>query len=278
MVKQKLIVTHHSPDIDAVGSVWILKRFDPEYSDAKLAFVPAGEKISPKKSRGFDVVHVDTGLGAFDHHQHNLDTCGAKLAWEWIKKERGLVDEACDRVIELINSYDHAKDLSWSDALEDKAEESLSHVLDGWKAVYPGKDKKLVEWGMVYLDGFYEAIKSKISAQKTILEKGIKFKTRWGDGVAIETKNDKVLEIAEKIGYVVVVKREKKDGFLRIYARADKGVDLTGAFEKFKKVDPLATWYLHPSKCLLLNGSRKKPGMKPSNLNLEEVVKIIEGA
>jgi hypothetical protein len=274
MVKQKLIVTHYSPDIDAVGAVWVLKRFSPEYFDAKLDFVPAGEKISPKKSRSFDVVHVDTGLGPFDHHQSNNYTSAARLVWDALKKERELVDEAVERVVDLVTAYDQAVFLRWDEAMEDRAEMAIYHVIDGWKAAYPGKNRKYVEWGMIYFDGLYQAIKSKIAAKKTIEEKGAEFKTRWGKGVAIETKNDKVLEIAEKMGYAVVVKREK-DGFLRIYSRADKGVDLTGAYEKFKKLDPLATWYLHPSKCLLLNGSRKKPGMKPSTLALGEVVKII---
>jgi len=277
MIKQKLIVTHHSPDIDAVGAIWVLKRFNPEYSDAKLAFVPAGEVISPKKSRGFDVIHVDTGLGPFDHHQSNNYTSAARLVWDALKKERGLVDEAAERVVDLVTAYDHADFLGWGEAMEDRAEMAIYHVIDGWKAAYPGKNRKYVEWGMIYFDGLYQAIKSKIAAKKTIEEKGAEFKTRWGKGVAIETKNDKVLEIAEKLGYAVVVKRER-DGFLRIYSRADKGVDLTGAYKKFEKVDPSATWYLHPSKCLLLNGSRKKLGMKPSTLALDEVVKIISGS
>jgi len=277
MMKPKLIVTHFSPDIDAVGAIWVLKRFNREFADAKIAFVPAGNKISPKKSRGFDVVHVDTGLGPFDHHQSNNYTSAARLVWDSLKKERGLVDEATERVVDLVTAYDQADFLGWKEAMEDRAEMAIYHVIDGWKAAYPGKNRKYVEWGMIYFDGLYQSIKSKIAAKKTIEEKGVEFKTRWGKGIACETKNDKVLEIAEKMGYAVVVKREK-DGFLRIYALKNMGVDLTGAYEKFKKVDTKATWYLHPSKCILLNGSRKKPGMKPSNLSLEEVVKIIGGS
>lgn len=275
MTKQKLVVTHTSPDIDAVGAVWILKRFDPDFADAKLAFVPAGSTISAKKGEGYDVIHVDTGLGPFDHHQTNQYTCAAKLIWDHLKKERNLQDEAVDRVVDLITAYDHAKFLEWPENLEDRAEMAIYHVIDGWKAAYPGKNKKFVEWGMIYFDGLYQAIKSKIGAEKVIREKGEEFQTRWGKGIALETRNDKILEIGEKMGYVIVVKREN-DGFLRIYSRADKDVDLTSAHKRFLKEDPKATWYLHPSKCLLLNGSRKKPGMKPSNLNLKQVVKILE--
>ena len=45
--ERKLIVTHHAPDLDAISSVWLLKRFDTQrYGTAKVAFVDPGKTIS----------------------------------------------------------------------------------------------------------------------------------------------------------------------------------------------------------------------------------------
>ncbi len=71
----KLLVTHHAPDIDAITSVWLLKRFDSQqYADAKILFVDAGKKLTvavreEHNASEQDVTHVDTGEGEFDHHQ-----------------------------------------------------------------------------------------------------------------------------------------------------------------------------------------------------------------
>src|SRR5258708_14403189 len=74
MVKQ-LLVTHHAPDLDAIGAVWLFKRFDTQhFADSQVAFVDPGSQIDPGEAErlGFqmhEVTHVDTGLGEFDHHQ-----------------------------------------------------------------------------------------------------------------------------------------------------------------------------------------------------------------
>ena len=74
-MNKRLIVTHHAPDCDAIGSTWMLKRFDAQhYATAQSAFVDPGATINPSEAErlGFqmhNVTHVDTGLGEFDHHQ-----------------------------------------------------------------------------------------------------------------------------------------------------------------------------------------------------------------
>ncbi|MDO8460919.1 MAG: hypothetical protein Q7S38_00590, partial [bacterium] len=41
----KIIVTHSSPDWDAISSVWLLKRFLPDWHDAVVEYVPAGQRL-----------------------------------------------------------------------------------------------------------------------------------------------------------------------------------------------------------------------------------------
>ena len=41
----KKIVTHFAPDLDAITSVWLVKRFMPGWKKAEVVFVPAGETL-----------------------------------------------------------------------------------------------------------------------------------------------------------------------------------------------------------------------------------------
>ena len=95
MSQVPLIVTHHAPDLDAVASVWLLKRFDThKFKDAPVAFVNPGDTISKDELKKFDniseVVHVDTGLGEFDHHQPDrakMNICAASLVMEYLTQK-----------------------------------------------------------------------------------------------------------------------------------------------------------------------------------------------
>jgi len=130
-------------------------------------------------------------------------------------------------------------------------------------------------------------------AEKEIKERGIEFQTKWGKAIAIETLNDTVLKLAQIMGYVVAVRKDPSTENVRIKARPrkransqkpraksqifeDVDIDLTRVYEKLKKMDPDATWFLHVSKRMLLNGSPKNPDMRGSKLTLSEVVELLQ--
>jgi hypothetical protein len=272
----KTIVTHYSPDFDGIPAIWILKRFHSHFSDAKVVFIPAGETFQNKTpGENPDVLYVDTGGGPFDHHETTEYTCSARLVWEWVKKEQKIEDQAVERLLEVITLYDHAKEIEWKDASHDKYEFMLPTLISGWKILYPGQYEKVVELGLSAMDGAYAAMRSKIEAEE-ILEEGIIFETKWGRGIGVETKNETTLQLGEKLGYSLVVKKDPRRGNVRIYARADRGVELRQAYERLQKLDPQAGWFLHVSGCLLLNGSAKNPRMNPTKLSLEEVIEVLK--
>jgi hypothetical protein len=83
------------------------------------------------------------------------------------------------------------------------------------------------------------------------------------------------------MGYVVVIRRDPRKGYVRIKARPNesehsKGVDLTLASEKLSKMDPTATWFLHVSKKMLLNGTPKNPKMRPTKLSLNDIIEVLK--
>lgn len=279
---QKIIVTHVSPDFDGIPAIWLLRKFHPEFKNARVELVPAGNSTynnEPVDSNP-NVLHVDVGGGKFDHHNNNEFTCGAKLVWEWLIKE-GYVDasdKALERIIQVITELDHGWDsYQWPEPASDRWEFALHNVLSGLKMAFPKQTEKYIEWTSDSLDAVYAIMKSKVKAEVEVGE-GVKFKTRWGEGIAVVTKNDGVMEVAVKGGYAVVVRKDPEEGYVRITGSNAHKVDLSKAYEAMCKKDDAGNWFLHASKVLLRNGSTRNPTMKPTKLSIEQVIGILEKA
>ncbi len=276
---QKVIVTHISPDFDGIPAIWLLRRFHPEFKTARVELVPAGDNTYLNQPVDSDpnVLHVDVGGGKFDHHHTNEFTCGAKLVFEWLVKEGHVKenDKALERIIEIITELDHGWDnYKWGEPASDRWEFSLHNVLSGLKMVYPGQTDKFIDWTCDSLDAVYAIMKSKVKAEEEVKE-GLKFKTKWGDGVAVVTKNDGIMDAAIKGGYAVVVRKDPTEGYVRVTGSNAHNVDFTDAYGEVCKKDTAGNWFLHSSKVLLRNGSTRNPTMKPTKLTLDEVVKIL---
>lgn len=300
----KTIVTHFNPDLDAVTSVWLLKKFYPEFLHAEVQFVPVG-----KTWREFDVdsdpdiIHVDTGHGILDHHQEEeKNTCSARLTLEFLKSKGSEVDEALERLVDVVNEIDHFREVYWPNATSDRYEFCLESMLDGWKLLYQGQDLRFIDWSLDCLDGLYRNLQNKVWAEKEIENIGKVFTTRFGKAVAVETMNDDVLHVAQKMGYVIAARLDPKKHYVRIKAlpphqkglcasdcychehtkreskrqKININVDLSGVYNEFKKLDPEATWYLHPDHRQLLNGSTKSLEMKPTKLTLDEISEVLK--
>jgi hypothetical protein len=276
---RKIIVTHFNPDLDAVTAAWLIKRFLKDWEEAEVKFTPPGKYTiddQPVDSNP-DILYVDTGLGRFDHHHTNDFICAATLVWDYIKEETGKEDEAIERLVKIVNQVDHAYDLIWPEADDDRYEIMLHMILEGFKRVGSEEEtsQRIIDFGMKALDGAWKILQEKVKAEEE-LEEGQEFETRWGKGMALETRNDGVLFLGEKKGYCLVARLDTKNGHLKIYARWDKKVDLTKAYEEFKKKDPEPKWFLHVSKAILMNGTLSQPGYQPTELSLEEIIEILK--
>ncbi|MDP3726998.1 MAG: hypothetical protein Q8Q96_01625 [bacterium] len=297
----KIIVTHASPDLDAITSVWLIKKFLPGWESAEVRFVPAGERLgssstsaTPRTPRDpiekigeNEVIHVDTGLGPLDHHQTADDTVSAaSLTWNYVRKIRNSQSErmkdqqeAIERMVKVVIDIDHFKEVFWDNSTADYHEFSLLEILDGLKLQKPNQDKTYVDFCIECLDAILHDFENRIWAEKEIAQNGTEFETRFGKGIGFETINDSVIKLAQKMGYVLVVRKDPRKGYTRIKARPKdekQNIDLTLAYEKLKKMDPQATWFLHISKKMLLNGTAKNPKMVPTSLGLDEIIKVLE--
>lgn len=326
----KIIVTHTAPDWDAIGGVWLLRKYLPGWHDAAVEFVPAGQRReksighseesidNPIEIIGEDeIIHVDTGLGPLDHHQtSDKSVSGTSRAWDYVREQRAKSgdqseesekvkdrDAAIDRIVTFIVDTDHFKEVFWDNPSADFHEFSILGILEGLKLYKPDEDDYYVEFGIECLESLLRTFENRIWAEREI-EKAKKFETKWGTGLAFETLNDTVLKLAQKMGYVLVVRKDPRKGYVRIKARPEneqraegrgqsektvtvgseameqslenEEIDLTPAYEKLSKMDPHATWFLHVSKKMLLNGTPKNPNMVPTKLSLDDIIKVIE--
>jgi len=314
----KIVVTHSSPDMDAITSVWLIKKFLSGWENSVVKFVPAGDRLrganqeSRIKNQGGNeaknhnslfiihnsaieiigddqVIHVDTGLGPLDHHQTASDeVCGASLTFDYVKRvessklkvenSKKWNDKmtAVGRMVKVVVDIDHFKEVFRKDPLSDYHEFDLAGILDGIKLQFPGQDDYYVEFVSKCLDAVLHEFENRIWAEKEVKENGKKFETREGKGMGFETINDSVVKLAQKMGYAIVARKDPRKGYVRIKVRPDSKIDLTLACESLKKIDPDATWYLHISKKMLLNGSVKNPKMRATKLTLSDIIKVLE--
>lgn len=360
----KIVVTHLSPDLDAITSVWLIKRFLPGWQDTDVEFVPAGTRSDRVPARNAthsvaggknhpdfenepilkigdnEIIHVDTGLGPLDHHQiADLNICGASRTWDFIcdyleQLEQPIKEEtleAVSRIVRVVVGYDHFQEVFRPEADVDYQDFSFWAINEGLQYGKPGEDDYYVEFGSTCLDYLLNYFKNKVWAERELrihnsefrIDEGeeggaVEFETKYGKGLGVESLNESVVKLAQKKGYVLVVRKDKKRGHvsiktlpkkakihdsrfkiqenkkeeivsvnemlghkinedeLQVEPVENKGIDLTLAYEQLRKMDPDATWFLHVSKKMLLNGSVKNPNMVPTRLTLEEIVKVLE--
>lgn len=276
----KTIVTHMSPDADAITSIWLIKFFLPGWKHAGIAFVPAGSTFKNQLVDSHrSIIHVDTGLGRFDHHQTNEDTCAAQKVFNFLRVEKHITKniEALKRMVAFINDIDHFMDVFFPDPSADRYTFLFDSILDGIR-VRLQDDNQLVCIGETICDGIFQSFINKIKAEKEI-KNGLIIKTIWGKTLAIESENEESSRLAQKKGYALTIRKSQKKGHLRIKLspRLDGlGTDLSAIFAALKKEDPSATWFFHASGNMILNGSTKNPDVIPTRLTLPEVVQLVQ--
>lgn len=285
-MSRRLIVTHHAPDLDAVTSVWLLKRFDAQhFADAYTAFVDPGTTLSAQEVSMFDVdptnvVHVDTGLGQFDHHQPDrglLPISASSLVFDHVKNVHPdlLNDQALAELVSIVTEIDHFGEVAWPDANNTRYCLMLHDLLHGFESIDSHTDDAQLNFGLQCLDCAYASLKETVQAANLLTE-GQEFQLKAGNCLGIETANDVVVKYAQKKGYQVVVRKDPTGGEVRIKARPDAKIDLRAAADKLKNVDPVGTWYYHPSGKMLLNGSRKHRNQNPTPLSLRDIIKLLK--
>lgn len=275
----KTIVTHISPDADAITSTWLIKRYLPGWEDAEHAFVPAGSTLEGKDpDENPNIIHVDTGLGKFDHHQFSEKLSATKVVFDYLKNE-GCIKQRdlapLERMVNHITVVDNFGEVYYPDPNADVYEFTYDQILNGLHAAMP-KDHDLMAYALPLADAILQNFKNKVRAEAELKE-GMVLHTSYGKTLVIESKNEELMKVALKNGFVLVVRRDVDRGSIRIKTLPEKKYDLSPVHKMIIEKDPHATWFLHKSGNMLLNGSSKNPNSVPSKLSMKQLIEIIKG-
>jgi hypothetical protein len=274
----KTLVTHRSPDLDAITSMWLIVRNLHGWEDPKLEFVAAGKTLndmSPDEDK--DIIHVDTGLGMFDHHHLSERTSAARIVLEHVKIHGAIRKtnlEPMERIADVVTIYDNFGEAHFPDATNDIYSFALNDIINGLKVINQD-DGKTVRETFHLLDAVMIILKNKISAEEE-MKKGITLETKYGKSLILETKNDETMKQALKMGYSFVARKDPARGFIRVKTTPSPEYDLTPLYEKVITADKTGSWFLHSSKNMLLNGTQKNTDMKSSPLTLAQFIEILK--
>lgn len=274
----KTIVTHISPDLDAITAYWLIAKFLPGWKNSQVKFVPAGKTLDDQPvDKNQEIIHVDTGFGKFDHHQTHENTSATKLVFQYLIKNNlinGKLNKPLERIVDFVNETDHFKEVYFTDPTSDVYDFALHQLTHNLKSVVK-EDTETVKTISILLDAALQQFRNKINAEEEI-KKGLIIRNSFGKCLILESKNSETIKLGLKMGFSLVATKNPDRGNIRIKTAPEKKFDLTQAYQKILKYDKKGTWFFHISKNMLLNASGKNPNFIPSSLSIKKLIEILK--
>lgn len=260
----KTLVTHINPHLDDILAIWLFKKFHPDFKEARVEFISASRDAD---SGNQEKVFIGTGGGKFDEHKEGLTTCAGSLVFEFLKEKgyipQGLIGKALERLIEWNQLIDTGK------APQSEFNEFSVQSLIRVRSNSTDSSKKAVKLGQEILDRILQVLKRK---QQSLIdwEKRIEFESKFGRSYAVssETINR---EFCKEIGGDLFIMYDPKYKSVQFFA---PNKDIEEIYNKVKKLDSDASWFLHQSHHMVICGSSSAPDSKPTKLSLDELIEV----
>lgn len=263
----KTLVTHINPHLDDIFAIWLLKKYDPKYAPFEVDFISASHGGNEETE---DKIFVGTGGGKFDEHKEGLNTCAGSLVHEYLKSggllpKDQITVKALEEMVDWnkkidmgtipIEAYDEFSVPAFIRTKNDKKEGSLEDV----------------ELGSKILDRILQGLKKK---QQSLLdwEKRIEFESKFGKSYAVKSGTIDRPFCKRMGGDLFLIYNPKYPSIQ--YFTPSHTLDLSPIYEKLKKLDPQASWYLHQSHHIVLCGSSSAPDSKPTKLSFEQLIEV----
>jgi len=258
-----MIVTHSNPDFDCIVATWLLKRFCGMKRHA-IQFVKFEDSIT---TRYKNAIFVDIGNGEYDHHHRNDFVSSATLVLETFSLQN---DPVLKELAYIARRIDHGLPSEDTGGLL-----SLIDIITGLNKIYPKDPLRVMNITFECLDAIYKQFSQSVHFEEDF-KKGVKFNTKWGLGIGVETHNREVRGYCHRKGYIVFVYVDPVTQYRGFAAPGGRGVDFSDVYEKVKSLEPDAEWYLHFSKDLLICGSDKAANYKLSTLELNDLIELVK--
>jgi hypothetical protein len=199
------IITHTSPDWDAIGAAWLLQRF--LLPDAEI-ICASREEIEEYKTTDAAIVdcggEFEPGQLRFDHHHLPGDaanaTCATQQVFEWVALKQDL--RYLEPLVDLIWAGDTGRNSHGADV----SREVGLHALLAARKAAGWTDNLLMEWGCQELDLLAGRLKRQAEAAVELAEKCV-WQSEDGKIVAIEHGQPRHSQAAFAAGATLVVFR-----------------------------------------------------------------------
>ncbi len=278
----KLLVTHLNPHLDDAAAFWLLRRFHPDFHDAKEAFIQLGKGPVTLDGKPVDsdpnVVHVGVGGGLFDEHKGLVGDCATTLVWKWLLGNgygpKNDVDrQAIQKLVDFVYKDDTGQ---VKNAPLEVLDFTIGTVVSGANSNSNGDSTKTTALVYEMLDALYPELR-----ERALLDldwgKRQEFETRFGKTVALETTAGRADSKAYNSGFDLIILVNPVKGYRQFRAKAGTRIDLTPVFENVRALEPDANWFLHHSKKLCLCGTSATRPDGWSKLSLQQLVDIAKG-
>lgn len=262
----KILVTHINPHLDDISAIWLFKKFNPQFNDAQIEFIPAS-KDAALNEQSDEKIFFGTGGGAYDEHKGDLEDCAASLVWKDIKT-KGLApkDEVELKAYEELVEWNRIIDLGKADPKDATPFSAPAFIRS--KDSSAQTSLKSLELGEEILDRILEVLKKRYQSEKD-WQKKVEFESRFGKSYAISSETIDREFCKEKGG----------DLFL-MYDPAHKSaqyftpsfeIDLEPIYKKAAELEPNNDWFLHQSHHMVICGSSSAPDAS-TNLSFEQLI------
>lgn len=293
-----VIATHTSPDWDAIGAVWLLKRYGG-MDGADVQFVNTGTPDLTILAGAAAVVDTGRELDPlrlrFDHHQlpgAEANTCCAtSLVFQWLRSEREDI-EPLGSLVDLIYAGDTGQanyGATWSRVIG-------IHALLSAQKTKKADDTALLAYGVAVLDDLAIALFAHHEA-RTALEAHTVYRSDDGLVVALKDAPPHATSAAHEIGARLVLFQSASEGTNAIgvmrageqrepHCKAlilgildDAECDAPGSIRwDSPEYIEMARWYLHEAGFFAGRGTAKAPDPRPIEANLADIARAIDTA
>lgn len=277
----KLIVTHESPDADAIGFAYLMAKYAPGFEAYRIAFTnfsnPNQELLKRADSVG-DIGGVyNPSKWRFDHHHFegadSTNTCAAKMLWQHLKSH-GRDVAHLEPLIEVVHQGDlgrtdpvgiHA--LLWGFAI--RSQRNLGQRLS---------DKEMMAWGFEVMDLAATWLKRQAENQAELKDKvvwksddglicaikhgsaGTGF-AAYAEGARLVVFEGKPVKLAEGTTYPIGISRAPE------WQSPDVGQIVQRIIESLEYPDNIANemsaWFIHEAGFFAGRGTPKSPDFNP---------------
>lgn len=262
----KTLVTHINPHLDDISAVWLFKKFNPEFTEAKIEFINASRDEALTQENE-ERIYLGTGGGKYDEHKGDLEDCAASLVWKDIKaKDLAPQDEIELKVLDALIEWNRLIDLG-KGTNYDFGPYSVQAFIRSRESTQEDSGKSL-RLGEEILDRIFELLK-KVKQSEKDWNSRIEFESKFGKSVAIVSETVDRSFTRDK-GFNLVLMYDPKFKSAQFFTPSFE-IDLEPIYKKLIEAEPDSGWFLHQSHHMVICGSSSAPEHNTS-LSFEQLI------